>query len=76
MADVPAEEVTPLQEQVMKVQRLFNDTPLGRDVLDILRDRFCANLRANDAHQIIFNAGRADVVAWILWATKYNPKGR
>jgi hypothetical protein len=47
------------------VQRVFA-TPDGQELLRILRAEFLSEIGAKEPHQIIFNAGRADVVSYLM----------
>lgn len=42
----------------------------GARLMEILRKEFFTRLEAKDEHQIIFNAGRADVVAYLMQLDK------
>ena len=60
-----SERVEALTVKGALVQRVFA-TPDGKQLLDLLRAEFLGRLDAREPHQIIFNAGRADVVAYLL----------
>lgn len=45
-------------------------TPEGRELLEILRQEFFVRLEGKDETQIVFNAGRADVVAYLMQLEK------
>jgi hypothetical protein len=51
-------------------------TPDGQALLEILRTEFLNRLEAKEPHQIIFNAGRADVVAYLMQLQNFNPDRR
>jgi hypothetical protein len=53
------------------VKRVFA-TPDGQALLEILRTEFLNRLEAKEPHQIIFNAGRADVVAYLMQLQNIN----
>lgn len=57
------------------VQRVMQ-TPDGVELLRFLQSEFLSRIEAKEPHQIIFNAGRADVVAYLMSLQAFNPQGR
>jgi hypothetical protein len=57
------------------VQRVMQ-TQDGREMLEILEGEFLSNLAAKEEHLVVFNAGRADVVAYIKQLMRFKPQGR
>jgi hypothetical protein len=54
-----------LLEKAATVKRVLA-TPDGKILLEILRKEFLTSLAGKDQTDVIFNAGRADVVAYLL----------
>jgi hypothetical protein len=61
-----------LAQKAGVVQRVFN-TSDGQELLRILQIEFLGSLQGKDEHQTVFNAGRADVLAYIMQLMRFNP---
>jgi hypothetical protein len=54
-----------LYEKSAVVRRVFS-TPDGMALLDLLRREFFSRLEAKEEHNVVFKAGQADVVAYLM----------
>jgi len=73
--DVKAKLIDKLAHKAGVVQRVMQ-TGDGQELLKVLQAEFLYNLSAKSEHEVIFNAGRADVVAYIMQLQNFNPQGR
>lgn len=48
------------------VARRVFQTPDGQELMRILQKEFLSRLEGKEPHEIIFNAGRADVIAYLM----------
>lgn len=65
--------LTKLVKKAATVQRVLA-TDDGREMLRILRVEFCNRLEGKkEEHEIVLNAGRMDVVAYIEMLNDFNP---
>ncbi len=72
MADDPkAKLIDKLAHKAGVVQRVLQ-TQDGKEMLEILQAEFLFNLTAKDEVGVVFNAGRADVVAYIMQLSRFN----
>jgi hypothetical protein len=73
--DVKQKVLEKLNHKAAVVQRVLS-TPDGQELLRVLQIEFLGRLQGKDEHETVLNAGRADVVAYLMSLQRHNPEGR